>query len=67
MTAHITLKSKLSRDDISMKEAAEGFFKNVMHKEKPVMQDLVYNLLEGYGNVEGGELKEISARQIQND
>jgi hypothetical protein len=34
MSAHITLRAKLNPTDLSVREAAEGFFKNVMAKEK---------------------------------
>lgn len=67
MNVHITLKAKLSSNDISMREAADGFFGNIMAKEKPVYQDLLYYLLQAYGNVEGAEIDELSARQIQYD
>jgi hypothetical protein len=38
-----------------------------MSKEKQIYQDLVYWQLETYGNIEGGEIAELSARQLQYD
>ena len=67
MDAHIALKARLSPHDISIKEATDAFFTNVMAKEKPVFQDLLYYLLQIYGNVEGADISELSARQMQND
>jgi hypothetical protein len=45
MNAHITLKARLSPHDISIKEAVDAFFTNVMQHEKPVFQDLLFYLV----------------------
>lgn len=67
MVLFIKFKSQMSPLDISVKDAAQGYFEHIMSKEDPVYRDLLNWYLESYGNVEGANLDQISARQFQLD
>lgn len=57
----------MSPFDISVKEAAEDYFRHIMSKEEPIYRDILYWSLESYANVEGTNLDQVSARQFKLD
>ena len=67
MNTHIRFRAEYASNDMSVKDAAEGFIKNILSKEKPILRDIVYWNLLSYGNSEGTELENLSARQYQED
>jgi|JI6StandDraft_1071083.scaffolds.fasta_scaffold430375_2 hypothetical protein len=67
MRVHLRFRAESALADMSVKDAAEGFIKHILSKEKPVLRDMVYWNLLMYGNIEGTELENLSARQYQDD